>query len=343
VTVVIPTHNRQELLDMTLAAVLAQAGVDLEVVVVDDGSDVEVVTPDDPRVRAVRHTTPRGVAAARNRGIAEARRRWIAFTDDDDIWAPDKLALQLAALAENPGFRWSVGGSVQVDDALAIFDSNHPPMHSDVAHRLLVSNPIPGGASGVVADAQLVREVGGFDESLSMCADYDLWIRLALASPLAAVDRPLLAYRVHEGGMSRSLENIRTELEIIDAKYAAERTMRGLVVADAINLWIGDRHQRSGRRLAAARAYLRSSHTIGRPRSLGRGLEAIVWPGAFHHRDERRSRAVPAGWRSEVEVWLGPIRAGEERSMRAFDPGAGTSSTPVRPGSGRPPTEVQAG
>jgi GT2 family glycosyltransferase len=308
VSVVIPTCDRPELLRITLAAVLSQRDVDFETIVVDDCSEVPVSVPHDPRIRILRQSSRQGVAAARNRGIANATKPWLAFTDDDDIWAPDKLASQLDALSRYPAARWSSGGAVQVDDDLVVFEGNRPPASGDVADLLLVSNAIPGGASGVVADAELVRRLGGFDEALSMCADYDLWIRLALASPLAGVDRPLLAYRIHAGGMSRSLDHIREELAIIETKYAPERAARGVVSADAIHLWIGDRHQRSGRRLPAALEYLRSASVIGWPRAIGRAVETTVWPGAFRRRDRRRARSVPADWTAQTEKWLGAAR-----------------------------------
>jgi glycosyltransferase involved in cell wall biosynthesis len=99
VTVVIPTHNRKELLDRTLRSVLAQEDVDLSVVVVDDGSadgtEAFVQALADPRVSVVRHPEARGVSAARNTGIARATTTWLAFVDDDDLWAPTKLRAQL--------------------------------------------------------------------------------------------------------------------------------------------------------------------------------------------------------------------------------------------------------
>jgi len=321
VSVVIPTHNRPDLLEVTLSAVLDQCDVDFEVIVVDDGSEVPVRAHADRRVRIVRHATPRGVAAARNAGVAAATMPWVAFTDDDDIWAPGKLAAQLDALAAAPDARWSCVAAVQVDDDLNIFEGNRPPWAGDVANLLLRLNPIPGGASGVVADKELVLRVGGFDESLSVCADYDLWIRLALAAPLAPVDRPLVAYRIHAGGMSRSLDDVGRELGILEAKYADERARRGVVVTDAINLWIGDRHQRSGRRLRAAGAYLRSTSIIGWPRAVGRAAEALVWPGAFRLRDERRLRQVPSTWVKSTEEWLAPRRDLQPRVRP--EPGAG--------------------
>lgn len=318
-SVVIPTRNRRELLSTTLASVLDQRDVDLEVVVVDDGSDAGVAAiPEfhDCRVRVVRHSTRRGVAAARNTGIAAATKEWLAFTDDDDIWAPEKLSSQLRAL-EKSAARWSCGGVVQVDDDLNVFRCDEPPPIADVSDQMLIGNAIPGGGSGVVADTDLVRRVGGFDESLSVCADYDLWIRLALSAPVAAVNRPLIAYRVHDLGMSRELGNIYAELDIIEEKYAAERSRRGLVTADALNTWIADRHQRSGHRVPAARAYMRASSTLGRPRAVARALEALVWPGSFRRRDARWAERAPLEWVSEAETWLAPVRAMQDGLRQA--------------------------
>src|SRR4029453_10807567 len=96
---VIPTRNRCKRLLRTLQSALSQRAVDFEIVVVDDGSQddtYETVTRlDEPRVRVVRHESPKGESGARNRGIVDARGDWIAFLDDDDFWAPDKLSCQL--------------------------------------------------------------------------------------------------------------------------------------------------------------------------------------------------------------------------------------------------------
>jgi len=101
VSVIIPTRDRWQLLLRSAGCALGQAGVALEVVIVDDGSITEC--PDlkvlrDRRVRMVRHTTSRGVSAARNTGMEVARGRWLAWLDDDDLWAPDKLAVQLGRI-----------------------------------------------------------------------------------------------------------------------------------------------------------------------------------------------------------------------------------------------------
>ena len=103
VSVVIGTRNRSGLLLRTLRTVLWQTHGRLEVLVVDDGSDDDtaevVASHPDPRVVLVRRTSSGGVARARNDGLAQARGAYVAFTDDDDLWAPGKLEAQLAALA----------------------------------------------------------------------------------------------------------------------------------------------------------------------------------------------------------------------------------------------------
>src|SRR4051794_3960548 len=101
VSVVIPTRDRPAQLTAAVASALEQRGVDVEVVVVDDGSrgtarEVIAGLAGGP-VRILRHEAPRGVSAARNAGIAAAAAPWIALLDDDDLWAPSKLAMQLEA------------------------------------------------------------------------------------------------------------------------------------------------------------------------------------------------------------------------------------------------------
>jgi len=312
VTVVIPTLDRPDQLGVTLATVLAQRDVDVRVVVVDDGSRVPVAI-DHPSVTVVRHDSPRGVAASRNAGLVLATTPWVAFTDDDDLWAPGKLAAQLAAIAATPDARWSCVGVIQVDEDLSPIGRAQGPGSGDIADTMLSRNAIPGGGSGVLASTALVRDAGGFDEAFGMCADYDLWIRLAIASPIAVANEPLLAYVVHPGAMSRRLEDVYEELDRLDDKHHAERERRRLASGGSIHMWIGDRNQRAGRRIAAARAYLRGADAIGGAVALFRALEALVWPGAYRHRDHRRAEDIPGDWIVPFNTWLDPIRVGAVR------------------------------
>ena len=307
VSVVIPTRDRWGMLRATLATVLAQRDVPLEVVVVDDGSSTSPAHfPADRRISLLRQERSLGVAEARNAGLAAARGPYVAFTDDDDLWAPDKLVSQLRAM-ERTGARWASCGAVVVDDELRIQDNQRASQGGDVADRILATNVVPGGGSGVLADTALLRQVGGFDAAFHMVADWDLWIRLGLAAPLVAVDRPLLVYRMHAGGMSWRHDRTYDELRALEAKYADERAARGVEMDwPRLEYWLADRKQRAGDRVGAARSFLRSSAVIGRTRSITRALEAFVWPEALRFRYRRWGRRVPVEWRDEVAAWLAP-------------------------------------
>ena len=95
VSIVIPTRNRSGLLRTTIRSALRQQHVEFELIVVDEGSTDEttqvLAQVRHARLRVIRHQTPLGLSAARNHGAEEARGTWVAFLDDDNLWAPDKL------------------------------------------------------------------------------------------------------------------------------------------------------------------------------------------------------------------------------------------------------------
>jgi glycosyltransferase involved in cell wall biosynthesis len=308
VTVVIPTHNRAELMSATLRSVLAQKDVDLHVVVVDDASSDSTAAVleamSDPRVRWRRNEEPTGVACARNAGLAMVETPWVAFTDDDDLWAPEKLARQLASLRLNPQARWSVVGCVIVDDSLRIVRHEHPPETSTLADRLLSNNCVPGGGSGVLASTDLVRELGGFDPQLSNLADWDLWIRLALAAPAAGVAQPLVAYRLHESGMAHGVRQTEAELIKVTEKFADERARRGVSIDWATwHRYIARLHLRTGDQRAAAHSYLLAAQH-GHPTRYGVVALCLLVPGLWTWADRRGRLRVPLHWSRSADAWL---------------------------------------
>jgi glycosyltransferase involved in cell wall biosynthesis len=250
------------------------------------------------------------VAGARNAGLEQASTPWVAFVDDDDLWAPDKLSAQLAALAADGEARWACVGCVVVDPALHVVRASFTPRERDVADHLLSFNHIPGGGSGVLAARSLVEDAGGFDVGLSTLADWDLWIRLGLRSPLASVDRPLMAYLEHDAGMSRGARDIRAELEVIRMGYERERAERGREFDRAWWLrWLGELDERSGRRGSALRHHAErlALRDVSAVRDLGRALRGRRgWQGI----DQREAGRVPPEWRAEAEAWLAPLRSG---------------------------------
>ncbi|BAZ43941.1 glycosyl transferase, group 2 family protein [Chondrocystis sp. NIES-4102] len=104
VSVIIPTYNRADLIPRAIASVIGQVYQNWEIIVVDDASDQDIAqvikSINDSRITYIRHQTNLGGSAARNTGIKYAQGEYIAFLDSDDLWLPDKLSLQLAAIAQ---------------------------------------------------------------------------------------------------------------------------------------------------------------------------------------------------------------------------------------------------
>ncbi len=303
----VPTHNRRGLLAVTLRSVLWQRDVDLEVIVVDDGSSDgtgEYVTGlGDPRVRLVRHDTPQGVAAARNRGIAEATGRWVAFCDDDDLWAPDKLARQLAA-AREAGRDWVYTGAVSVGRSLEVVGGVPPLPPEQVAKRLPRYNAVPGGGSNVLVRRGLIDRVGPFETSLYNTEDWEMWIRLAKHGAPAWVPRPLLAYRVHVGNASLNTR------AILDGAAFIERRHHTSVDRGVIYRWLAESCLRRGRRVDALR-YLAAAGARGQARNVAGDLYATA-RRRLHRLDGSTSRQPVLrypDWVAEAQGWLGRLAA----------------------------------
>jgi glycosyltransferase involved in cell wall biosynthesis len=311
VTVVIPTRNRRGLLLLTLGTVLWQEGVRFEVVVVDDGSTdgtADMVEDlGDRRIRVLRNHAARGVSSARNKGIAEAEGRWIAFLDDDDLWAPDKLALQLRAAGE-AGRSWAYAGSVNVTAEHRVIGGAPPAPPEIVAGGLVRRNLVPGGCSGVIVLADALDDVGVFDESLGFLEDWDLWIRLARSGLPAWVPRPLVGYRVHSGNTTRDTERLLSALALIEVRYG------GPVDRLTFYRYLALASLRSGHRREALRHYARAAG-LGDRHYLLRDFVPEVWsvigaalPGerlrSAGRRGGRRPTPEMRNWWTQAKSWL---------------------------------------
>jgi glycosyltransferase involved in cell wall biosynthesis len=297
VSVIVPTRNRSRRLAVALRSALQQEGVDLEVVVVDDGSTDDtqesVARIDDPRISYVRRHDRGGVSVARNVGIERARGRWIGFLDDDDVWAPTKLSRQVAAMVAQ-GRTWSYAGEVLVDADLRVVAGSPPPPPEDVVRRIERHNSVPAGASNVVVGSDRLAQVGGFDASLTIGEDWDLWIRLARSGPPGWVRSPLVAISQHGTNASRDADAMLGQLDVIARRY-------GIRVDRAMHYrWAAWLALLEGGRGRAIRYYVRAVGA-GDPGSLARAVLAAVWPGAV----TRRARSHDAdAWIAEARTWL---------------------------------------
>jgi glycosyltransferase involved in cell wall biosynthesis len=303
ITAIIPTHNRRDLLQLTLRTVLGQRDVDLEVLVVDDGSTDDtaaVVTGlGDRRIRLIRHHRPTGVSTARNHGAEEANGEWLAFCDDDDLWAPDKLARQLAAAAR-AGRAWSYGGAVRINRALRIMGGTPPPVPERLAERLPSWNLVPGGSSNVIVRAEVFTQAGCWDPALVNLADWDLWIRLNRLGPPACVSEPLVGYRIHPSNASANTALILAEARLMDGRYG-NRTDYG-----ELHYYLAWVCLRSGRRRPAA-AHFAQAAARGQVSSVVRSLAGLA-RGRLRQRFGRLRPDADGAWRNRAEAWLADLR-----------------------------------
>jgi glycosyltransferase involved in cell wall biosynthesis len=304
VSVVIPTRDRWNLLSRAVGTALAQRGVTVQVTVVDDGSRLPAPPlPElrDPRVTLLQEPA-RGVAAARNLGARRSTARWLAFLDDDDIWAPEKLASLLGAAGRaGAGFAYSSVLMIAADLTPLLVDPGPPP--AGLVRRLLEINAIPGGGSNVVVDRALFDQVGGFDESLSFLADWDAWLRLAQAAPAARVEDALTAYSCHLGNWVLRHDNaVEGDYRRFSAKHAELIRRHGA----ALNRLHYDRHiaashLRAGRRWTAGRRLVRAGLRERDLPTVARGLVVLAGP-RFLARLRRRRRGLQApSWLSAHE------------------------------------------
>jgi len=222
ITVVVPTVDRPRLLARALASALAQTGVALEILVVDDGTGEGIAVVERlgrADVRAV-SSERQGQVPARRIGVRAACGALIAFLDDDDWWAaPDHLARLLAARAGVSGLAYASGAIVVEDDALQPieempFVSHATPQTLERDNTLIVS--------GLLFDRQLIDRHGEFDVSFPYYWDWDWYLRLARAGvPLVASAGAAVRVSARFGSVS-SEANIaarRADLDRLEAKH----------------------------------------------------------------------------------------------------------------------------
>ncbi|MGH3745035.1 MAG: glycosyltransferase [Mycobacteriales bacterium] len=321
VTVVVITRDRPQMLRQALRSVLGQRGGPVPVVCVVDGTagDTLAVLADFPAVQVVRHTLPSGPAAARNAGLAAVRTDWVAFLDDDDVWAPDKLLAQRRALAAAPDARWCHTGAMALTADLAPVGAMRARHSGDVHAAILAANVVCGGGSSVYAHTATVRAVGGFDPDVHRHEDWDLWIRLAAASPLAVVDRPLVGFRRHAA--SRSGVSVESDAVRLLGRYEDERRRLGVTKISHYPLQaVHDNPVVRGSRLPFARGYIRAGVYHRSPRLLVASVGLLTFPRLLAAASRRRWRhRTPTAWFEEVATWLPPLALRADADDHALD------------------------
>lgn len=186
-SVVIPTHDRSDLLGLAVRSVLAQSVQDFEIVVVDDGGFSKPPVIDDARVRMISQERG-GAGKARNTGVHAARGKFITFLDDDDEFTPDRLDQAVEGLRFAPiALCWKAGlqrGDLRWTRRL----------YGDCS-GIMLESPIPQvGSAAIRRDLVLPM-----DEWMRASEDLEWWLRMGQVATVHTVQRVGYLIRDHDG------------------------------------------------------------------------------------------------------------------------------------------------
>jgi glycosyltransferase involved in cell wall biosynthesis len=253
-SVVVPVHNARLWLRAAVESVLAQDFTEFELILVDDGSTDggigTVADVADPRLIVLSQPNA-GAGPARNAGAAHARGGWIAFLDADDLWLPDHLAeldriRRAFADAGLIGTAWaSMRGAPPADVRTA-------GALREIDYLAAVGREgVPIRTSSIAIEAGLFASLGGFG-AFPSGQDSELWVRAALAAPVAASSRVTCLYRTATGGITdrkrtglrppRALPDLSPAVATLMDAYPgldpARRASADLFIARYLSWWI---------------------------------------------------------------------------------------------------------
>lgn len=207
ISAVVPSYNQPQRLRRALESIRAQTLADWEAIVVDDGSEPQhrravqehLAEINDARIKAVYSLKNRGPARARNLGIRLSRGRYIAFLDNDDVWAPEKLARQSNDMLGSPAYMSCTGYQNSTENQIEL--SQVLPGPSVIYDDLLIQNVV--GCSTVMLDT----EQGGktYFPDLPLRQDFAHWLAiLRMGREVRGLAEPLTTRYVHEESLSRN-------------------------------------------------------------------------------------------------------------------------------------------
>jgi glycosyltransferase involved in cell wall biosynthesis len=248
VSVILPVHNRADVLPRAIESVLGQELREFELVVIDDGStdgSAEVAGSfGDERIRLIRLDRNRGGNVARNEGIRAACAPLIAFLDSDDRYFPDKLAWTAAEFERRPKLELLVDSFIKVQPPGArkaevvrrnpVIDEREQFRTTLFTRRLWKATP------AITVRRQIVIEAGLFDETLRRLQDFDFLIRVSEMANCASTDRVLWVKYWDAGAISAQDNMIPANVELVrrHPEYLRNPAYRpGLAYALRLSAW----------------------------------------------------------------------------------------------------------
>ncbi len=216
VSVLMSVRNGAPWVREAVESVLRQTASDLELIVIDDGSVDATATLlaaiGDSRLR-VEHQPPAGLTPSLNRAVSLARAPLLARLDADDVALPERLARQRRFLDAHPDVGLLGTGAREVDAAGRDVARVIPPADDAAIRRALIRHN-PFVHSSVLMRRSAVSRAGGYDPSLPVAQDYDLWMRMSRVTRLANLPEPLVIRRLLPGRVSAARDTLRLQAEV---------------------------------------------------------------------------------------------------------------------------------
>ena len=210
ISVIIPTYNRKKTLARAIQSVINQSFSPFEILIIDDGSNdgtEEWVKENFQNIKYI-YQNNHGVSSARNIGIENAYGDWVAFLDSDDEWLPNKLYEQVKAIESNPEMKFFHTNEIWIRNGVRVNQmKKHKKYGGYIFEKCLdICRVSP---SSVLIQKEVFDNIGVFDESLRVCEDYDLWLRITSKYPVVFLDVPLIyKYGGHADQLSKVNDGI---------------------------------------------------------------------------------------------------------------------------------------
>jgi glycosyltransferase involved in cell wall biosynthesis len=225
VSVVIPSYNRAHTIAAAIHSALAQDYPNFEIIIADDGSSDDtagaVRALNEPRVRYVRKVNG-GCSSARNFGAAHATGKYVAYLDSDDTWEKTWLSDAVAIMEKDAGVGAVYSSLEHIDKdgkAVGVMDLTLGGRYAEASIPYVLMRCQGMLGSNIIARPEIVKSVGGWDESFPTSGDLDFGLRLATATRVAVLAKPYVKLVETAGSLSKKV-NSGNRLRVL-AKFEA--------------------------------------------------------------------------------------------------------------------------
>tara|TARA_R110002073_G_scaffold205294_2_gene364981 strand:- start:1109 stop:1999 length:891 start_codon:yes stop_codon:yes gene_type:complete len=242
VSVIVPTYKRAHFLKETLNSVVNQTYSNIEIIVIDDGTpnnENEKLCSKYNNLTYIKINNSGGPACPRNVGISNSNGKYIAFVDDDDLWLPEKLQIQVKILDENTDFGLVHSHCSTIDaEGKQLKEIIGKPGHANVKHGDVLTKMIGNWtimSSTPLIRKEIVKDVGYFNEAMPHAGeDVEYWSRCAFHTKFYYINEPLVKYRKHKNNVSNNQE-IYTSLPVYLLDIVNNYYNKGVIKSDVYN------------------------------------------------------------------------------------------------------------